>query len=97
MSSGEEDFTTLFHQVILRKDWMFKLVGTEQFEIKSDTGDIFAKCEIFINACTGFTYEYILYVNGKQFKTFREKQSKIMRAWHFELNEKKWRVVLGKA
>lgn len=66
---------------------MFKLVGSEPFEIKNPDGDqVLAKCEIVINACLGFTYEYILYVNGKQFKTFREKQSKIMRSWHFNLN-----------
>lgn len=75
---------------------MFKLVGSEHFEIKGPDGEVYAKCEILINACLGFTYEYILYVNGKQFKTFKEKQSKIMRAWHFNLNEGgEYRVVLG--
>lgn len=74
---------------------MFKLVGTEEFEIKGQDGSVFAKCEVLINACAGFTYEYILYVNGKQFKTFREKQSKIMHSWHFQLNDKEWRIILG--
>lgn len=75
---------------------MFKLVGCEEFQIKGPNDDIYAKCEIVINACAGFTYEYILYVNGKQFKTFREKQTKIMRSWHFEVNDKEWRIILGK-
>lgn len=99
------------NDIILKKEWMFKLVGSEPFEIKNpDSDEVYAKCEIVINACLGFTYEYILYVNGKQFKTFREKQSKIMRAWHFDLNndnhnddgndnkqeKKQFRVVLEK-
>ena len=87
--------THIYTQVIIRKDWMFKLVGTEEFEIKGQDGSVFAKCEVLINACAGFTYEYILYVNGKQFKTFREKQSKIMHSWHFQLNDKEWRIILG--
>ena len=66
-----------------------------RLQIKGQSGDTFARCEIVINACSGFTYEYILYVNGKQFKTFREKQSRIMRTWHFEMNGKEYRVVLG--
>lgn len=82
-------------EVITRRDWMFKLVGSEQFQIKGQNGEVFAKCEIVINACSGFTYEYILFVNGKQFKTFWEKQTRIMRNWHFQMNNLEWRVVLG--
>lgn len=82
-------------EIISQVGWMFKLVGNESFEIKNENGDTFAKCEIAINACSGFTYEYILYVNGKQFKTFRDKQSKIMRTWHQEIGGKEWRIVLG--
>lgn len=88
-------YVSLF-QVITKKDWMFKLVGNEPFQIKGLHGDTFAKCEIVINACSGFTYEYVLYVNGKQFKTFRDKQSRIMRTWHFDMQGKEWRIVLGK-
>jgi hypothetical protein len=79
---------------------MFKLVGNEIFEIKGDDSsgkenEVYAKCEILINASSGFTYEYSLFVNGKQLKKFREKQSKIMRTWLFELKGKEWRVALG--
>lgn len=45
-------------QEILRRDWMFKLVGTEAFEV----GDA-ARCEIVINATCGFAYEYSLMVS----------------------------------
>lgn len=80
---------------------MFKLVGSEVFEIKGhdefgNENDIKAKCEIIINAATGFTYEYSLLVNGKHLKKFREKQSKIMRTWLFEVMEQRFRVTLGK-
>ena len=74
---------------------MFKLVGSELFEISGDDEQVHAKCEILINASTGFTYEYSLFVNGKQLKKFKEKQSKIMRTWVVELNQQMWRITLG--
>ena len=82
-------------QEIVRRDWMFKLVGSELFEISGDDEQVHAKCEILINASTGFTYEYSLFVNGKQLKKFKEKQSKIMRTWVVELNQQMWRITLG--
>lgn len=81
------------HQEIVRKDWMFKLVGTEVFEIVSGQ----AKCEILINASFGFSYEYTLLVNGKQLKKFKEKQTKIQKTWMFKTEEnREYRIVLGK-
>ena len=74
---------------------MFKLVGTEVFEIRGEDDQVLAKCEILINASTGFTYEYSLFVNGKQLKKFKEKQSKIMRTWIVELGDQMWRITLG--
>ena len=74
---------------------MFKLVGSELFEITGDDNQVYAKCEIVINASTGFTYEYSLFVNGKQLKKFKEKQSKVMRTWLLELNGHMWRITLG--
>lgn len=84
-------------ETIIKRDWMFKLVGTETFEIKdaAKTATL-ARCEIFINAGSGFTYEYILFVNGKQFKKFREKQSRIIRSWNYERGAKQYKIVLGK-
>lgn len=69
---------------------MFKLVGTESFEIGGQ-----AKCEIVINATCGFAYEYTLLVNGKQLTKFKEKQTKIMKTWLFQIDDKPFRVVLG--
>ena len=74
---------------------MFKLVGNEVFDITGEDNQVLAKCEILINASTGFTYEYSLFVDGKQLKKFKEKQSKVMRTWIFDINDHKWRVTLG--
>lgn len=69
---------------------MFKLVGTEVFEIGN-----YAKCEIIISASFGFSYEYSLLVNGKQLTKFKEKQTKIMKTWLFNLKGQDYRIVLG--
>ncbi|CAG2115272.1 unnamed protein product [Medioppia subpectinata] len=75
---------------------MFKLVGSEAFEIKGEEGQVYAKCEILINASTGFTYEYSMVVNGKQLKKFKEKQSKVMSTWIVEIGDQMWRIALEK-
>ena len=47
-------------QEILRKEWMFKLVGTESFNVgKSGT-----LCVIKIEPVGGFTYQYTLEVQN---------------------------------
>ncbi|XP_050033963.1 fas apoptotic inhibitory molecule 1 [Dermacentor andersoni] len=75
---------------ILRRDWMFKLVGSEPFEVGR------AKCVVTIRALSGFTYEYSLIVDGKQLDKFRERQSKILNTWIVNLLEQPARVVLEK-
>ena len=42
----------------MRKEWMFKLVGKEYFEV----GKSRAKCCISIDAVSGFAYEYTIEV-----------------------------------
>ena len=69
---------------------MFKLVGSEVFEVAG-----YAKCEIIISASFGFSYEYTLLVNGKQLTKFKEKQTKIMKTWLFNVRGHDYRVVLG--
>ncbi|CAL4058708.1 unnamed protein product [Meganyctiphanes norvegica] len=73
-----------------KRDWMFKLVGNEEFEI----GD--TKCVIKIEPIGGFSYEYSLEVNGKSYKKFAENQSKILKTWLFPLEGEFMRVVLEK-
>ena len=80
-------------QDVLRRDWMFKLVGRESFEI----GKTRAKGIINIEAVSGFAYEYSIEVNGKSLKKFRENQSKIMRSWVLMLDGIDTRVVLGES
>ena len=57
---------------VMRKDWMFKLVGTEQFAINSSKGKK-ANCLIKIEPVGGFSYQYSLEVNGKPYKVWDKK------------------------
>ncbi|CAB3360996.1 Hypothetical predicted protein [Cloeon dipterum] len=75
---------------LLRRDWMFKLVGFEAFRVGK------AKCLIKIDPVGGFAYGYSLEVNGKSYQKFTEAQSKIMKTWVLELSNQQYRVVLEK-
>lgn len=79
-------------QEILRRDWMFKLVGKETFSVgKSET-----KATITIDAVSGFAYEYELEINGKSLKKYMENRSKVTSTWILNLDGADCRVVLGK-
>lgn len=60
----------------MRKDWMFKLVGYEEFPID---GKSIGK--IRIDPVGIFAYRYCLEVDGKSFRQFIERQSKILKCW----------------
>ncbi|XP_014674855.1 PREDICTED: fas apoptotic inhibitory molecule 1-like [Priapulus caudatus] len=75
---------------IRRHDWMFKLVGKEQFMIGK------VRCCVAIDAVAGFAYEYTLNVNGKSLKKFTENQSKITKCWTLVVDDVQTRVVLEK-
>ena len=77
---------------IIRKDWMFKLVGKEEFVI----GKKKIPATVNIDACSGFAYEYTLNVNGKSLKKFCENQSKTSKAWTLVINGVDSRIVLEK-
>ena len=79
----------VYEQEVLRKDWMFKLVGAEQFTIGK------ARCCIYIDAAEGFMYQYSLEVNGKTLDKFTENQSKIMKTWLCNVSGMPFRIVLG--
>uniref|UniRef100_A0A0E9QCG0 Uncharacterized protein n=1 Tax=Anguilla anguilla TaxID=7936 RepID=A0A0E9QCG0_ANGAN len=51
-------------QEVVRRDWMFKLVGKETFTV----GGTETKATINIDAVSGFAYEYTLEINGKSLK-----------------------------
>lgn len=77
---------------VLRRDWMFKLVGKETFPV----GRTGAKATINIEALTGFTYEYTLEINGKSLQTFIDNWAKISMTWLLKLDGADCRIVLGK-
>eukprot|EP00794_Sanderia_malayensis_P003233 gene3233-3713_t len=75
---------------VLRHNWMFKLVGKENFKIGSKNA------YIAIEAVSGFAYEYILYLDGKPLKKFTEDRKKSAKVWTFILDSVETRVVLEK-
>lgn len=77
---------------VMRREWMFKLVGTETFTV----GGSEAPCTIKIEPVGGFSYEYSLEVAGKPYKRFVETQSKIMKTWILPVDGAMYRVVLEK-
>ena len=76
---------------ILRTEWMFRLVGQEEFKIGS------TKCVIIIEPADGFAYTYQLNVNGKPLEKFSENQSKILRSWVVKLDSVDYRVTMEKS
>lgn len=69
---------------------MFKLVGSEEFKIGGN------KCSIKIEPFGLFAYRYLLEVDGKPFKKFIERQSKILKTWTIKtVDGSDLRVVLG--
>lgn len=92
LGPSEQMLTLSLLQEILRRDWMFKLVGKETFSVgKSDT-----KATISIDAVSGFAYEYELEINGKSLKKYMENRSKVTSTWILNLDGTDCRVVLGK-
>jgi len=75
---------------IVKRDWMFRLVGAECFNIGK------AKCTIKIEPIGGFAYEYCLEINGKSYKKFTDNQNKIMKCWCFTIDGQNYRVALEK-
>ncbi|KAE9415724.1 hypothetical protein Angca_008491 [Angiostrongylus cantonensis] len=75
---------------ILRRDWMFKLVGSESFQLGN------MKCTINVQALGTFAYEYSLEVNGKNYEKFREEQCKKLLCWETIISGEETRIVLDK-
>ncbi|CAL9689697.1 unnamed protein product [Knipowitschia caucasica] len=77
---------------ILRRDWMFKLVGKESFSV----GRGGTRASISIDAVSGFSYEYTLEINGKSLKKHLENRSRTSSTWVLNLEGTDLRVVLEK-
>ncbi|KTG41088.1 hypothetical protein cypCar_00001366 [Cyprinus carpio] len=75
---------------VLRRDWMFKLVGKETFPV----GSTDTKATISIEAITGFSYEYTLEINGKSLQTFLDNRTKMSKTWVLKLGGADYRIVL---
>lgn len=82
----------LFQQEVVKKDWMFKLVGKETFTV----GSFDTRATIHIEALTGFSYEYSLEIDGKSLEKFIDDRSKITKTWVLQVDGADCRVVLGK-
>ncbi|XP_072389117.1 fas apoptotic inhibitory molecule 1 [Diabrotica undecimpunctata] len=77
---------------IVRRDWMFKLVGDEEFYI----GKQEAKCLLKVDPIPHFAFSYSLLVDGKSLEKFTEKQSQSIRSWAVIADGKRYRIVFEK-
>ncbi|XP_054280798.1 fas apoptotic inhibitory molecule 1 isoform X2 [Macrosteles quadrilineatus] len=75
---------------IMRKDWMFRLVGEEVFYLGK------TKFTVRVDPSGGFAYEYSLLVDGKSLNKFIEAKSKACCTWLVQLSQDMYRVVLEK-
>ena len=75
-------------QEVLRRDWMFKLVGEDTFYIDN------ARCIIRVDPAPGFKYEYLLFIDGKSHDQYTEEQTKQYRLWLTTINGIEYRIML---
>ena len=73
---------------VLRKNWLFSLVGVEKFKISGRSAQINI-------AARGWTFEYTLEIGGKSLRKFSEAERKNTRTWLPTVNSQPHRVVLG--
>ncbi|KAK9506809.1 hypothetical protein O3M35_008676 [Rhynocoris fuscipes] len=66
---------TVNNKEVFREDWMFKLVGDQEFKI----GDV--PCVIKIEPVSGFSYQYSLVVDGKPLEEFTKRRSDRACTW----------------
>lgn len=78
-------------QEVIRKDWLFKLVGKETFTV----GSAHTKATIIIEAISGFAYEYTLEIDGKSLQKFISDRAQTTKTWLLKVDGQDCRVVLG--
>ena len=78
-----------FPPKVFRKNWMFSLVGSENFKVSKMAAKITIES-------SGLTFYYTLSIGGQTLKKFIETQSKQTRTWLPTLAGEGHRVVLGK-
>jgi hypothetical protein len=76
---------------VRQKEWMFRLVGDEVFDIEN------VQCTIKVEPDGLFMYTYDLLVDGKSLEDFRAHFSKTHSTWLFTTsNGVENRIILGK-
>ncbi|XP_055908157.1 fas apoptotic inhibitory molecule 1 [Eupeodes corollae] len=73
---------------IIRRDWMFKLVGEDSFKIDK------ARCIIRVDPAPGFKYQYSLYIDGQPYKQYTKELARTLRTWITVVDEVEYRIVL---
>ncbi|CAD7012511.1 fas apoptotic inhibitory molecule 1 [Ceratitis capitata] len=73
---------------VLRRDWMFKLVGEDTFYIDQ------ARCIIRVDPAPGFRYEYSLYIDGKPHEQYTDELTKQYRLWLVSIEDNEYRIML---
>ncbi|EDW74190.1 uncharacterized protein Dwil_GK21519 [Drosophila willistoni] len=73
---------------VLRRDWMFKLVGEDTFHIDQ------ARCIIRVDPAPGFKYEYTLHIDGKSHDQYTEEVTRQYRLWLSTCGDQEYRIML---
>lgn len=69
---------------------MFKLVGDDVFQLNDEV-----RCIIRVNPAPGFKFEYSLFVDGKSYEQYKDRQATVLKTWQLRIGEKNYRVVMG--
>ncbi|XP_050996282.1 fas apoptotic inhibitory molecule 1 [Acomys russatus] len=77
---------------LIRKEWMFHLVGEETFCI----GATKTKATIHIVSGKGYAFKYSLEIEGKSFSKYVENRSKTTNTWVLSLDGQNFTIVLEK-
>lgn len=75
---------------LVRRDWMFRLVGDDIFKLSN------LQCILRVEPAPGFRYKYSLFVDGKSYDQFTERQAKALKSWNIKYENKEYFVVLEK-
>ncbi|XP_054479613.1 fas apoptotic inhibitory molecule 1-like [Anoplopoma fimbria] len=79
-------------QEVIRRDWLFKLVGRETFTV----GGANTRAAVVIEAVGGFAYEYSLQLEGRSLQKFTANRALTCITWLLRLDGEDCRVVLEK-
>ena len=78
-----------FKLQVLRKEWMFSLIGSETLKV----GGKYVKIAI---ESEGLMFKYTIQVDGKSLESFVKDMNKQTRTWFPIIDKKTHRIVIGK-